>query len=142
LPLEPVAAKTDLLGAMEGGPGDSPSQSAPQVDLMSRLKLTGLSSASITVKGNTFSLGGREKIITEDLNSEILQPSESSSSAQNIRYYPEAILRSHQKLLTDAASHEASFLKDFFSLSESEIDQQRFFESVCPFLNVTRIILT
>lgn len=140
LSLEPVAAKTDLLGAMEGGPGDPSSQSAPQVDLMSRLKLTGLSSASITVKGNSFSLGGREKIITEDLNSEILQPSESSSSA--IRYFPEAVLRSHQKLLADAASHEASFLNEFFSLSESEIDQQRFFESVCPFLNVTRIILT
>ena len=131
LPVESVGSKTDLLGATEGASGEPSPVTAPQVDLMSRLKLTGLSSAPITVKGNTFSLCGREKLITDDLNSEALHPSESSSSAQSTRYYTEAILRSHQKFLAESATNEAAFLNEFFSLSESEIDQQRFFESVC-----------
>lgn len=111
LQLEATATKTDLLGTIEG------QASAPggAVDLVNNmLKLSTGGTSSMSIKGNVFSLsGGRDRVIKEDLESEAIIV---VTEAPVLKYYPEALLRSHQKLLADAASSEHLFLLEFFLL--------------------------
>ena len=112
LQLEATATKTDLLGTLEGQalpPGGA-------VDLVNNmLKLSTGGTSSMSIKGNVFSLsGGRDRVIKEDLESEAITVV--VTEAPVLKNYPEALLRSHQKLLADAASSEHLFLLEFFLL--------------------------
>jgi uncharacterized protein YoxC len=115
LQLEATASKTDLLGTLEGQPAEA-------LDLVSRLK--GASTSG--VKGNVFSIsGGRDRVIKQDLEADCIV-----AGAGETKYYPEMLLRSHQKLLADTASSEFMFLIDFFDLNDNPDERQRMFDAV------------
>lgn len=122
--LEPVATKADLLGLVEGMSLDTP---VPQLDIVNRLKLGSSTPTSGGAKSGLFSFPGiRERVIKEDVDVDPLSLQSESSSKQ----YPEALLRSYQKLLAETVTCEYEFLHYFFDLSDSPGDIQRFCDSV------------
>eukprot|EP00392_Amoebophrya_sp_AT5.2_P001298 g1300.t1 len=93
-------------------------------------------SSVLAEKGNVFSLSGRYILATEDLDRDPIvahansQPAlkngnnNNSSIAQ--KYYPEALFRSHQRLLIDTASSEFHFLAEFFANASDLLFQDVF----------------
>ncbi len=115
VPVEPTATKSDLVGYTEGG----------QSEISGLMKLGGSSSSQL--KTNALTLPDiRERVMKEDIDSE---PLTALTEITN-RIYPEALLRSHQKLFMEAAACEYMFLRQFFDLEDSNTDLQRFFDSV------------
>jgi len=120
LQLEATASKQDLIGTLETQLVETGSSS----DLLSKLKL----SAPLPTKGNVFSITGREQVVKQDLDAEAIVVV-TEAPANGLKYYPETLLRSHQKLLADTASSEYLFVMDFFHL-ESPEQQRAMFEAV------------
>ncbi|CAD7940307.1 unnamed protein product [Amoebophrya sp. A120] len=61
-------------------------------------------------KGNVFSLSGRNAVLENDLDKDPIV----AHLKSELKYYPEALFRSHQRLLIDTASSEFHFLTEFF----------------------------
>ena len=119
LQLEVTAAKTDLVGTLDSVPPPT-----------GGLKLSGSFSAVPGAKGNVFSIsGGRDRVVKEDLEADAIVVS-TDAVPTGPKYYPETLLRSHQKLLSDTAASEYAFLVEFFDLGESIDDHQRVFDLV------------
>lgn len=148
LQIEATATKADMIGTLEGaqGGGQEATQSASDLPpLISKaLKLAssaGSSSSSLTnvgAKGNVFSISGREQALQElELEADAIVVV-TEIPTHSMKYYPETLLRSHQKLLIDTASSEYLFLIDFFGESGNKDDDnseigahhQRMFDAV------------
>ena len=120
LHMETVASKSDLLGSNLTDPSTS-LLSGTAADLL-KLRI-GATSAPVSSTSadlvQLFCLQPRDKILSQ-FDAEVLvvsPPTENQpNSSSDARYFPESLLRFHQKLLCDTASGEYLFLLDFFDL--------------------------